>query len=171
MYMPNARRPHATYIPLTCVGVYVGGNVNFSVRVGGYAHFSVFRYQHVGIPNAKFRVGGLTQHADLTQMFSRCSGMYFTRTQIKLRWGFMLCIAPNTSNLRCRYQHAGIEKALCTQSKPRSTQCESQSTQRDPQHEQVEYSSRWAISRWHHVGHVDFMLFVSFLFELGTQHE
>ena len=25
--------------------------------------------------------------------------------------------------------------------------------QRDPQHEQVEYTSRWAISRWYRIGH------------------
>ena len=29
------------------------GNANFSVRVGGYANFSIFTYQHVGIPDAK----------------------------------------------------------------------------------------------------------------------
>ena len=33
--------------------VGVGINANFSFRVGGNASFSVFRYQHVGIPNAK----------------------------------------------------------------------------------------------------------------------
>ena len=45
MYMPNvspnASRPNATYIPLTCVlGCRVGDNANFSVRVGGNANFS-----------------------------------------------------------------------------------------------------------------------------------
>ena len=53
MYMANARilrlGPNATYIPLTRVGV----NANFRVGVGGNANFIVFRYQHVGIPNAK----------------------------------------------------------------------------------------------------------------------
>ena len=29
-----------------------GGNANFMFCVGCYANFSVFRYQHVGIPNA-----------------------------------------------------------------------------------------------------------------------
>ena len=33
--------------------VCIGGNANFSVCVGGNANFSIFRYQHVGIPNAK----------------------------------------------------------------------------------------------------------------------
>ena len=50
MYIANAKTlhwgPNASYIPLTCVGVGVGGNANFS-------NFSVFRYQHVGIGNAK----------------------------------------------------------------------------------------------------------------------
>ena len=35
------------------MGVGVGGNANFSIRVGGNGNFSVFRYQHVGIGNAK----------------------------------------------------------------------------------------------------------------------
>ena len=47
MYMPNVRNlrlgPNATYIP----------NANFRFGVRGKANFCVFRYQHVGIPNAK----------------------------------------------------------------------------------------------------------------------
>ena len=45
--------PNATYIPLTRVGVlrWVMGS------------FSVFRYQHVGIPNAKFSHWGVTGFA------------------------------------------------------------------------------------------------------------
>ena len=58
--MSNARNlrlgPNATYIPLTCVGVWRWGNVNLKFRVGVNANFSVFRYQHVGIGNTKFRV-------------------------------------------------------------------------------------------------------------------
>ena len=38
---------------LLALGVGVRGNDNVSVRVRGNANFSVFRYQHVGIPNAK----------------------------------------------------------------------------------------------------------------------
>ena len=53
MYMAKAiilrLKPNATYILLTCVEVLHWGNANFSV----------FRYQHVGIPNVKFRVGVL----------------------------------------------------------------------------------------------------------------
>ena len=45
--------PNATYIPLASMGFCVGGNSNFMFRVGGNANFSVFSYQHVGIPNAK----------------------------------------------------------------------------------------------------------------------
>ena len=56
MYMANVKilcwGPNATYIPLTCVGGLRWGNANFSVRVGGNANFSDFRYQHVGIGNA-----------------------------------------------------------------------------------------------------------------------
>ena len=54
IYMANASPscwgPNATYIPPACVR----GNANFSIRVGGNANFSIFRYQTVGIPNAKF---------------------------------------------------------------------------------------------------------------------
>ena len=35
------------------LGFCIGGNANFMFRVGGNANFSVFRYQHVGIPKAK----------------------------------------------------------------------------------------------------------------------
>ena len=55
--------PNAAYIPL--LGFWFGGNANFNIRVGGNANsiicvggnanFSVFRYQHVGIPNARTR--------------------------------------------------------------------------------------------------------------------
>ena len=62
MYMPNAspnaRRPNATYIPLTRVlGFRVGGNTNFSVRVGGNTNFSV---RVGGNTNFSVRVGGNT---------------------------------------------------------------------------------------------------------------
>ena len=39
----------------------IGGNTNFSIRIGDNANFSIFRYQHVGIPNAKFRIWGIVQ--------------------------------------------------------------------------------------------------------------
>ena len=39
------------------------------------------------------------------------------------------------------------------------------------QREQVEYSSHLALSRYHRVGHLVFMLFVPVLFTLGTQRE
>ena len=57
MYMAKTKvlrwRPNATYIPFA----RVGGKANFMFRVGGNTNFSVFRYQHVGIFNGKFRVG------------------------------------------------------------------------------------------------------------------
>ena len=43
------------------LGVGVGGNANFCVCIGGNANFSIFRYQHVGIPNAKLWCWGSTQ--------------------------------------------------------------------------------------------------------------
>ena len=53
MYMANAKisrwGPKATYIPLS----RVGGNTNFSFGVWGNADFSIFRHQHVHIPNVK----------------------------------------------------------------------------------------------------------------------
>ena len=42
-----------------------------------------------------------------------------------------------------------------------------QSTQCKP----VEYTSRWVISRWHRIGDVDFTLFVSISFVLGSQRK
>ena len=35
------------------LGFRVGGNASFRVGVGANANFSIFRYQHVGIGNAK----------------------------------------------------------------------------------------------------------------------
>ena len=64
------------------LGFHVGGNANFSIHVGGNANFSVFRYQHhhVGIPNAKFHVGGLSQREDASVFASQ--------------WNIGLCILP-----------------------------------------------------------------------------
>ena len=73
MYMANARNlrlgPNATYIPLTWVGFPVGANINVKICFGDNANFSVFRYQHVGISNAKFHIGGLSQCKDPMEMF------------------------------------------------------------------------------------------------------
>ena len=69
MYMANAKilhlGPNATYIPLTRI----------EVSRWGKANFSVFRYQHVGIANANFRVGVLTQRIAPTPVVLRCSGI------------------------------------------------------------------------------------------------
>ena len=35
------------------LGFCIGGNANIMFCVGGDANFSIFRYQHVGIPNTK----------------------------------------------------------------------------------------------------------------------
>ena len=40
------------------LGFCVGGSANLMFRVGGNANFSVFRYQHVGIPMAKLWIWG-----------------------------------------------------------------------------------------------------------------
>ena len=66
---------NATYIPLAFVGVLHWGNASCMFRVGGNANFSVFKYHHVGIPNKKFRVGGLSQREDQTPVFLRRSGI------------------------------------------------------------------------------------------------
>ena len=42
--------------------------------------------------------------------------------------------------------------------------------QHNPQHEPMEYSSRWVCKDWVCIGHVDFML-VSISFVLGCQHD
>ena len=54
-----------------------------------------------------------------------------------------------------------------TQREAPLTQCEPPQPQRKP----VEYSTGRALLRWHRIGHVDFMLFVSITFVLGTQRE
>ena len=35
------------------LGVLVGGNANIRFGIGGNSNFSIFRYQHVGLPNTK----------------------------------------------------------------------------------------------------------------------
>ena len=57
------------------LGFCVGANTNLKICIGGNTNYSVFRYQHVGISNAKFRVRGLSQRKDPTQMFLRRSGI------------------------------------------------------------------------------------------------
>ena len=57
--------PNTIYIPLTRVRVLRRGECKFSI----------FRYQHVGIPIAKFCIGGLSQCMDPTRMFLRRSGI------------------------------------------------------------------------------------------------
>ena len=69
IYMPN-ENPALAY-PTRIIfhwptsGVSIGGNANFRVQVSGNVNFRVgvgsarlFRYQHVGIPNAKFSRSG-----------------------------------------------------------------------------------------------------------------
>ena len=60
---PSRWGSNATYISL---GFCVGGNANLMFYVGGNASFSDFRYQHVGIPNAKFSRWGCYPTPDPT---------------------------------------------------------------------------------------------------------
>ena len=60
---------------LARVGVLPWGNANFMFCFGGNAHFSIFRYQYVGIPNTIFHVGGLSQWEEPTQVFLHRSGI------------------------------------------------------------------------------------------------
>ena len=53
MPAPRVGGPKPPIFHLLRLRVGVEGNANFSVRVGGNANFSVFRYLHVGIPNAE----------------------------------------------------------------------------------------------------------------------
>ena len=64
-----------------------------------------------------------------------------------------------------------IQKASVNHHKPSPTQREPLVTQGEPKCELVEYSLLWALLHWHRIRHVDFMLFVSFLFALGTKRE
>ena len=57
------------------LGFCIGASTSFETRVWGNTNFSIFRYQHVGIPNAKFSLGGLSQCTEPTQMFLRRSGI------------------------------------------------------------------------------------------------
>ena len=52
MYMANAYILHWGTVSVP-VGCGVRGNANFSVHIGCNTSFSIFRYQHVGIGNAK----------------------------------------------------------------------------------------------------------------------
>ena len=53
MPAPRVGDPTPSIVHLLASGVGVGGNTNFSVCIWGNTDFSVSRYQHVGIPNAK----------------------------------------------------------------------------------------------------------------------
>ena len=54
---PAPGDPKPPVFNLLALGVGVWGNTNFSVRVEDNANFSIFRYQHVGIPNTKLWQG------------------------------------------------------------------------------------------------------------------
>ena len=53
---PHVGDPTPPIFQLPALRVAVWGNANFSFHAGGKANFSVFRYEHVGIPNAKLGV-------------------------------------------------------------------------------------------------------------------
>ena len=60
MPAPRVGDPTPPIFHLLALGVGVGGNASFSIREEGNANLGVFRYQHVGIANANFRIGGQT---------------------------------------------------------------------------------------------------------------
>ena len=77
---PRVGDPTQPIFHLLSLGVGFGGNANCRVGVGGNTNVRVcvgstrlFRYQQVGISNAKFHVGGLSQREDPTQMVLRRS--------------------------------------------------------------------------------------------------
>ena len=59
------------------LGFCVGSNANFMFRVGGNTNFifSVFRYQHVGIPNANLLPWGSQPTKDPTRMVLSRTGI------------------------------------------------------------------------------------------------
>ena len=50
---PGPRVGDLPIFHMLALGVGVKGNANFSIRVGGNVNFGLFRYQHIGNPNAK----------------------------------------------------------------------------------------------------------------------
>ena len=60
------------------LGFCVGGNAKFMLCVGGNANFSVFRYNHVAIPNAKlWRWGSEPMPGPNTNGFASQWNIYF----------------------------------------------------------------------------------------------
>ena len=72
---PLFGNPTPPIFHLLAIGVGIGGNANSSIGIGGNANFSVFRYQHVGIPTQNCGVEGLRQRVDPTRMVLRRSGI------------------------------------------------------------------------------------------------
>ena len=97
----------------------LGGNANLETCGWGNANFSVFRYQYVGIPNAKFRIGGLKSifHGDPTQPLFHWLALGFC---FGGNTNFMFRVGGNANFSVFRYQHVGIgiAKLWCWVSKP-----------------------------------------------------
>ena len=76
MPAPCVGDPTPPIFHLLALGVGVGDNANFSVRVGGNANLSIFRYQHIGVsPMRNCGVGGLSQREDPSRMVLHRSGI------------------------------------------------------------------------------------------------
>ena len=71
MPAPQVGDPTPPLFHLLALGVGVGGNTNFSKF---HANLSVFRYQHVGIPNTKLCLGAKPNRQGRIQDFGKGGG-------------------------------------------------------------------------------------------------
>ena len=114
---------------LFALGVCVEGNASFGVRIGGKANFSVFRCQHVGIPNTKL-----------------------------LHWGYCPMRPPNASVFASLW-NTDLKplctqcKSPCSQRESQRTQCEHQ---HELMEYSLQWGFRWPC--WFHIVCVNFIL-------------
>ena len=75
---------------LLALGVGIGGNTNFSSCIGGSAYLSVFRYQLVGIANAKLWHWGSkpTQAPNANGFASQWNIGFSVMSGYHLQWGW-----------------------------------------------------------------------------------
>ena len=79
MYLPNTSPshwgPNATYIPPARVGVVIGGNANFSIRIGVMQILAFLDTNMLVSPTRNCGDGGLSQCEDPTRMLLHRSGI------------------------------------------------------------------------------------------------
>ena len=73
------------------LGFRVAANANFTIRIDGNANFSVFRYQHASIPDAKFHIGDLSQRNTQRDCF-RIAVEYRLLVVLLICFGFMFSV-------------------------------------------------------------------------------